>query len=105
MFAQARLTEIAARKRLLVAQSHLQRTAVEVQFVQAAARLGWVASAGQKLRSHAGWLIPGAAVAGLLAARHWRPLAKWIPIGISAWRWFQRLKPDGFVTPEKPDGM
>jgi len=88
MFAK-KLNALAERKRLIVLESDLHRSLVELECAQLRARLD---SARAGIRLGGPWLLAGGAVAGLVAARHWRGLARWAPRALAAWRWVQRLK-------------
>ncbi len=88
MFAK-RLNELTERKRLIVLEADLHRSLVELECASVRARLD---SARAGIRLGGPWLLAGGAVAGLVAARHWRGLACWAPTALAAWRWVQGLK-------------
>ncbi len=88
MFAK-RLNDLTERKRLIVLEADLHRSLVKLECANLRARLD---SACAGIRSGSPWLLVGGAVAGLVAARHWRGLARWAPTALAAWRWVQGLK-------------
>lgn len=90
MVAQTRLKELAERKRLLVLQADLHRAVLQAEVINARDRLAWVGQVREKLVGP--WPLVGGAAAGLLLVRKWRTALKWIPAGLSAWRWFRKLK-------------
>lgn len=83
MFAK-RLNDLAERKRLNAMEAALHRSLVELECVSLRARLD---STQANVRAGNPWLIAGGAVAGLVAARHWRGLARWVPTALAAWRY------------------
>jgi len=91
MAAQTRMNELAERKRFLVLQAELHRALLQAEMVNARARLDWVGQAREKLPGGLWWLT-GGAVAGLLALRRWRTIARWLPAGFAAWRWFKKFQ-------------
>ncbi|MGD0058617.1 MAG: hypothetical protein ABSD58_04285 [Verrucomicrobiia bacterium] len=89
MFAKG-LNGLAERKLLVVLEGGLHRGLIELECASLRVRLE---SARTSIRAGSSpWLIAGGAVAGLLAARHRRGLATWVPTALLAWRWVQRLK-------------
>jgi hypothetical protein len=88
MFAK-RLNDLTERKWLIVLESDLHRSLVELECANLRARLD---STRARIWSGSPWLLAGGAVAGLVAARHWRGLARWAPTALAAWRWVQGLK-------------
>lgn len=95
MFAQARLRDLAAAKRLVVLQSDIYRGLVQVEGAALRERLAKVRTAREKVLANRPLLLAGAAVAGVLAVRHWRALARWAPSILTAWRWWKSLRSDG----------
>ena len=92
MFAQRQLNELAERRRLLVMEADLHRSLISLERESLRARLTDLREAREKVASHSPLLIAGGAVAGLLAMRHWRKLARWLPAALTALRWAQSLK-------------
>lgn len=88
MFAK-RLNNLAERKWLIVREADLHRSLIELECANLRAPLD---SARAGVRSGGPWLLVGGAVAGLVAARHWRGLARWTPTALAALRWVQGLK-------------
>jgi len=93
MLAQEKLSELAERKKLLVLQADLHRAVLQAEVVNARARLMWLGQVREKMPGGPWWLA-GGATAGLLLARKWRPLLKWFPAGLTAWRLLKKLKAD-----------
>lgn len=93
MAAQTRMNELAERKRLLVVQADLHRALLKAEMVNIRTRLDWVGQVREKLPGGLWWLT-GGTVAGFLALRRWRTIAKWLPAGFAAWRWFKKLRSD-----------
>ena len=89
---QGDVTELAERKRLLLLQADLHRTVLRAELASARARLEWLQSARDKVGAASPWLALGAGVAGILAARRWRNVVRWIPTALAAWRWLRKLK-------------
>lgn len=86
MPAATRLSDLATRKRLLVAQADLHRVGVGV----ARTSLSGSCSAAQGfVGRHRWWLLGGAVVAGVVLARRWRSLAAALPTVVSVWRAFR----------------
>ena len=92
MSAPGQLTDLAERKRLLVLQADLHRALLRVECATVRERLNWLHTARNKMRSAGPWIAVGAGVISLLAARRWRKLANWIPVGLASWRWVQKFK-------------
>ncbi len=92
MFAQRQLNELAERRRLLVMEADLHRSLITLERESLRARLDGLREARGKVASHSPLLIAGGAVAGLLAMRHWRKLARWIPTALTALRFAKALK-------------
>lgn len=87
MSARKSLNELAERRRMLVLESDLHRNLIALDCQNLRARLtGWSA-ARERMKAGGPWLAAGGAVAGVLAIRHWRKLARWIPTALIAVRW------------------
>lgn len=86
MFAQRQLTELAERRRLLVLEADLHRSLIRLE------RLASLQAARTMVATNRPLLIAGGAVTGLLAMRHWRKLARWIPTALTVLSWVQSLK-------------
>jgi hypothetical protein len=91
MFAE-RLNGLTECKRLIVLEAGLHRGLIELECASLRVRLE---SARTSIRAGSPWLIGGGAVAGLLAARHGRGLAHWVPTALAVWRWVKRLRSEG----------
>lgn len=84
--------ELADRKRLLILQSDLHRALIGAEVARASAQLERADQWRTGMASHP-WLLGGiATVAGFLGVRHWRSALKWLPAGLAAWRWYDKLK-------------
>ena len=92
MFAKQQMIELAERRRLLVMEADLHRSLIVLERESLRVRLAGLQEAREKVASHSPLLIAGGAVAGLLAMRHWRKLARWLPAALTALRWAQSLK-------------
>ena len=86
------LTELAERKRLLVVQADLQRAMIRAECARVRARFNWMYEARQKAGAAGPWLALGAGALGILAARRWSNLARWIPTALAVLRWIRKLK-------------
>ena len=78
-----RLNELRARKELILAEADLHRQLLKLE------RLRWEqrgAEAQQLMGEKRWWLLAGAAVAGVVLARRWSGLAKWLPTAIATTR-------------------
>jgi hypothetical protein len=91
MFAK-QLNKLAERRRLLVMEADLHRSLLGLERQNLRARLADLRAARERVAAGSPLLIAGGAVAGLLAVRHWRKLARWIPSALTALRWVQSLK-------------
>lgn len=92
MFAKQQLNELAERRRLLVMEANLHRSLIGLEREGLRERIAGLHAARKKIASNSPLLIAGGAVAGLVAVRHWRKLARWIPTTLTALRWVQSLK-------------
>ena len=88
MSAPKELNELAERKRWLVLQADLQRTLIKAECVRLHSRLD---SARETARLASPWLLAAGAVAGLLAVKQRRHLARWISTALAAGRWLREL--------------
>ena len=86
------LMELGERKRLLLLQADLHRAVFHAECVNARARLGWLNEVRDKARVAGPWVAVGAAAIGLLAARRWRGLMRWIPAALAAARWVRKMR-------------
>ena len=86
------MNELAERRRLLVMEADLHRSLIGLEREGLRERLAGLQAAREKVASNSPWLIAGGTVAGLLAMRHWRTLARWIPTTLTALRWVHSLK-------------
>ncbi len=83
----ARLTELAAHKRLLVAEADLHRELISLAGFSLKSR---VDETRGRIRANRWWWLAGAAGAGVLTARS--PLARWLPAVVTAWRLMQSYR-------------
>jgi hypothetical protein len=88
MFAKE-LNDLAERKRLILLEADLHRSLIGLGASSLWAKLDSVRAVA---RPGNPWLLAGSAVAGLIAVRYGRGLARWIPTALAAWRWFRRLR-------------
>jgi len=86
------LTELAERKRLLVVQADLYRAMLRAECARVRARFNWMNEARQKVGAAGPWLSFGAVALGILAARRWRNVARWIPAALAVLRWIRKVK-------------
>jgi hypothetical protein len=92
MSAKSAIEELAERRRLLVMEADLHRSLIVVERERLRERVaGWQA-ARERIARGRPLLLAGGAVAGLLAARHWRKLARRFPAAFAAWQWVRKLK-------------
>lgn len=91
MFAKARLKELDEAKRLVVVQSDIHRGLFRFETAALYGRFANLRSARARITASRPLLVAAAAVAGVLATRHWRTLAQWAPSVLTGWRWFRRL--------------
>lgn len=92
MFAKQQLNELAERRRWLVMEADLHRSLLDLEREHLCARFAELRAARERVAAGSLFLVAGGAVAGLLAVRHWRKLADWIPAALTALRWVQSLK-------------
>ena len=92
MFGEERLAEIEQQVEELVLQSELHRQMLILEATTWRQRLAWVDSARQSVSGARWWLLPVAAIGGLVAARKWRIVLRWIPTGLSIWKWVRTLR-------------
>jgi len=83
------MNKLDERKRALLAQADLHRGVLGVECARLRARLE---AARATARAFAPWLAVGGAVAGVLIKRRWRGMLRLIEAGLTAWRWFRRVK-------------
>ena len=86
------MNELAERRRLLVMEADLHRSLIGLEREKLCARIVALREAQERVTSSKPLLIAGSAVAGLVAMRHWRKLARWIPAAVTALRVTQLLK-------------
>jgi hypothetical protein len=88
MFARQQ-DELTERRRLLVMEADLHRGLVALERERLRERLAGLQAARNHVAAGGPMLAAAGAVAGLLAVRHWRKLARWIPTAIAALRWMR----------------
>ena len=86
------MTELEARKRLLVLQADLHRIVLRAEWANLRSRLSWLDKIRDKVRSVSPWLAASTAVLGVLAAGRGRKLVLWAPVALAAWRWVHKRK-------------
>lgn len=87
MFEQ-RLKQLEEQRQVLLAEADLHRSTLGLECARWRTRLDSVRT---RFRSGPWWLA-GAALAGLLAARRWRGLARWALTAFTSWRWMRQWK-------------
>jgi hypothetical protein len=95
MFRHERISDLERRQDELVLQSDVHRHVLALESAAWAQRLAWVEALSQPASRPRRWLIPAALLGGVLAARGWRTLVRWLPIGLLVWRWLRRLRAAG----------
>lgn len=88
------LIELAERKRLLVLQADVHRAALRAELASVRGRLDWILAAREKVGAASPWLALGAGIVGILAARRWRNVLRWVPTALAAVRWLRKMKAD-----------
>ena len=73
------LKDLAERKRLLLSESALHRALLAADCERLRLGVGSLGAVRKNLSGIGPWLLAGSAVAGLLAARRWRKLLRWLP--------------------------
>jgi hypothetical protein len=86
------MTELAERRHLLVMEADLHRSLIGLERENLRSRLADLQAAREQAGNISPLLIAGGAVAGLLAMRHWRKLARWIPAALTVLRWVRTSK-------------
>jgi len=92
MFGDERLAEIERQQDELLLQSDLHRQMLALEAASWALRFALVDSASQTVSGDRWWLLPVAAIGGVLAMRKWRSLVKWAPAALSVWKWARTLR-------------
>lgn len=92
MFGQERLKDLERRQDELVLQAELHRQVLLLETAVWAQRLAWVDAAREGAGKARWWLVPVAAFGGVIAVRKWRTLLRWLPVGLSLWRWVRSLR-------------
>ena len=91
MLAKKQLNELAERRRLLVAEADLHRSLIVMEVENIRVKTAWLGQARQYVSAGKPLLAAGGVVAGLLAVRHWRKVAAWMPSALAAFRWLRNL--------------
>lgn len=89
MLSHSRLRELEAAKRLVVLQSDLHRQLLQMETAAWRERLTRAGVAIGGTTPSRPVLAAASVIAGLLAFRHWRALARWAPSAFAAWRWWR----------------
>ena len=76
----------------MVLQADMHRQVLLLEATAWAQRFAWVDSTLQAVSGAKWWLLPVAAVGGVLAVRKWRTLIKWVPTALSVWKWTRTLR-------------
>ncbi len=92
------MNELAARKRLLIAEADLHRQVIRFERTGLAHR--W-----QSARTFTGrnqwWILGGALGLGLLLTRRFRRVVQWLPVAVATWRSLSALRP----PPRGPESL
>lgn len=83
MSSHSGMTDLAARKRLLVNQAAIHRSLIGLERLALQQRFH---STREHLLSQRWWLMGGAALVGLLFARKLGGIARWMPMALAAMR-------------------
>ncbi len=92
MFAKQQMNALAERRRLLAKESELHRTLIRLECKSLQKRFAGINAARERVKLGGPWLATGGTIAGLLAVRHWRKLARWAPAALTALRWVKALR-------------
>jgi hypothetical protein len=95
MSAKQQMNDLAERRRLLAMEADLHRSLIGLECGNLRARLEGLREERKRITAGNALWIAGGAVAGLLAVRRWRNIARWLPAGVTALRWFRRWRQDG----------
>ncbi|MBI5384512.1 MAG: hypothetical protein HZA90_07460 [Verrucomicrobia bacterium] len=85
------MKELDQAKRLVVLQADLHRHLLQLEAVALRERLAGLGAARATLKSPRPLLVAAGVVAGLLALRKGRALARWMRTAFTAWRWLRRF--------------
>jgi hypothetical protein len=86
MSARQQLNELAERRRLLLVEADLHRALLRADCEAVRAKFSGLRSVRDQLAGHKPLLMGAAGVAGLLAMRHWRRVAAWLPLVVRGLR-------------------
>lgn len=89
MSAQQQMTELAERRRLLLLEAELHRSIIGLECQALRGHLASLSAFRGQVAGGKPWFIGAAAVAGLLAARHWRKVIRWLPFVLTVWRFWR----------------
>jgi hypothetical protein len=92
MFAQKEINQLGERKRLLLLEAEVHRSIINLECESIRARINDLREAREQIGPAGPWLMAGSAFAGVLALRHWRRVAKWVPTIFATVRWFKKLR-------------
>ena len=92
MFAQKELDDLAEKRRLLVLEADLHRNLIVLESEGLRAKFAWIDQVRERVAAGGPWLAAGGTVAGLFAMRHWRKLARWAPVALTAMKWLKSFK-------------
>lgn len=84
----ARLTDLAGRRRLLVAEADLHRRLIAFEHLNLESRFD---DTRARIHRNRWWLIAGAVGVGFLLVRH-RRLVSLLPSAVTAWRLMERFR-------------
>jgi hypothetical protein len=92
MFAQKEIDQLGERKRLLLLEAEVHRSIINLECESIRAKLKDLREAREQIGPAGPWLMAGSAFAGVLALRHWRRVAKWVPTIFATVRWIKKLR-------------
>lgn len=92
MLAKQELKDLAERRRLLLLESDLHRSIIQLECENIRKRLTALNATRERMKSGGPWVVAGGAVASVFALRHWRKVLKWAPTALTAMRWVKSLR-------------
>lgn len=90
MFAKQQMTELAERRRLLLLEAELHRGIIVMEYQGLRGQLASLRNLRGQITGGKPWFIAAAAVAGLVAVRHWRKVVRWLPHALTVWRFLRK---------------
>ncbi|HWQ92302.1 MAG TPA: hypothetical protein VN673_11565, partial [Clostridia bacterium] len=91
MFYEKELKAIEEAQQALIARSDAQRRLLTEDLACLDRRFFWLGFLQRKVSTNRLLLLPAAALAGFVAIKNWRSVIRWIPRGLTAWRFLKPL--------------